>query len=150
MVGCIFGGLLAGRDGEEVMVAIRDRAVTDPAPILKNTAFVAVLAIVALGCAEVAMKYRKTPDRGRRFCSALGDLDDRRPQGWQMIHSVAKQLGVSSGEARGESGLQSRTCVRPVRRRPSKNQCQPPKSNSGGPAAMPSITVAFSEGRSPP
>ena len=34
---------------------------------------------------------------------------------------------------RGEGGLQCRTYVRPVRRRPSKNQCPTPKSNSSGP-----------------
>ena len=45
------------------------------------------------------MKYRKTADRARRFCSALGDLTDRRPQRWRMIDSVAKRLGVSWDEA---------------------------------------------------
>jgi len=50
------------------------------------------------------MKYRKTADRARRFCSALGDLTDRRPQRWRMIHSVAKQLGVSWDEAEAAAG----------------------------------------------
>ena len=50
------------------------------------------------------MRYRKTADRARRFCSALGDLTDRRPQRWRMIHSVAKQLGVSWDEAEAAAG----------------------------------------------
>ena len=45
------------------------------------------------------MRYRKTDDRARRFCSVLGDLTDRRPQRWRMIHSVAKQLNASWDEA---------------------------------------------------
>jgi len=45
------------------------------------------------------MRYRKTADRARRFCSVLGDLTDRRPQRWRMIRSVVKQLGVSWDEA---------------------------------------------------
>jgi len=52
IVGRIFAGLLAGRDGEEVVAAVRDCAVTDPAPILKRATFAVVLAIVALGCFE--------------------------------------------------------------------------------------------------
>ena len=50
------------------------------------------------------MRYRKTADRARRFCSALGDLTDRRSQRWRMIHSVAKQLGVSWDEAEAAAG----------------------------------------------
>jgi hypothetical protein len=51
-----------------------------------------------------AMKYRKIADRARRSCSALDDLTDRRPQRWRMIHSVAKQLGVSWDEAKAAAG----------------------------------------------
>ena len=38
-------------------------------------------------------------DRARRFCEALGDLSDRRPQRRRMIHSVAQRLGVPSDDA---------------------------------------------------
>jgi Mn-dependent DtxR family transcriptional regulator len=38
-------------------------------------------------------------DRARRFCAALGDLSERRPQRWRMLHSVAQRLGVGWDEA---------------------------------------------------
>lgn len=45
------------------------------------------------------MKQRKSADRDRRFCQALGDLSDRQPQRWRMIRSVAERLGVPWDEA---------------------------------------------------
>jgi len=58
VVSRVFRGLLAGRDGEEVIAEVRDCAVSDPKPILKKAAVVAVLVIVALGCAEAAIKAK--------------------------------------------------------------------------------------------
>ena len=43
------------------------------------------------------MKHRKSADRARRFCQALGELSE--PQRWRMILSVAQRLGVSWDEA---------------------------------------------------
>lgn len=43
---------------------------------------------------------RRLPaDRARRFCAALGDLSDHKPQRWRMVHSVAQRLGVDWEEA---------------------------------------------------
>lgn len=55
IVGRVVRGLLAGRDGEEVIADVRDCARTDPTSILKKVVFVAVLAVVALGCVEAAV-----------------------------------------------------------------------------------------------
>ena len=45
------------------------------------------------------MKHLKSADRARRFCLALGDLSDRRPQRWRMLQSVAQRLGVPWDDA---------------------------------------------------
>jgi hypothetical protein len=38
-------------------------------------------------------------DRARRFCSALNDLSEHRPQRWRMLDSVARKLGVPWDDA---------------------------------------------------
>jgi hypothetical protein len=45
------------------------------------------------------MKYRKSADRARRFCSALATETRDRPNWWVSIQTVADRLGMPGEDA---------------------------------------------------
>ena len=74
VVARIIGGLLAGRDGEDLVAEVRASPVTDPARTLEAVALMAILTFVAFGLASAVVGDNVPPTASLHGIRTSADL----------------------------------------------------------------------------